>query len=536
VHWVWLVVALVAVAWLALGPWVLVAAVVTLVLPRVGPRARAWLRPADPRRTAALAVAVLVAGAGVVWAVPDGRLPIPPGTGTLVLPDYVGRPAVRDPIAAQDPPQHPHLAPDGTSWVHGDAWASDASGHGGPLGRQPVVDTASYGAEHCAGLAFDSHQRLVARCEGPGGPRLRVVDPDTMRPLATTDLSERGELPDVDGAEEACGRAFHLDDRDRVVLPTADRRILAIRTADAEGQPDLTVDGSWDLADHVPESDCVVALLPDWSGRTWFTTHGGLVGTLDQRRGRVRTLDLGAAIDTSFAVDENGGVFVVTRTALHRLSAGPDGVPGIDWTTRYDRGTRQKPGQPGQGSGTAPTIVDGGAVAIADNAEPRMNVLFVDRSTGVEICRTPVLGADEAATGPSLASVGSGVVVANHHGYASPWRTLLGRGTSPGMARVELEGRDCRVDWTRDVVSPSGPPRVSWPDGLVYAWTKQPTWTGVAAWYLTALDAATGRTRFSVRAGTGVLFDNDRAAVTLAPDGSAWTGTLGGLVRIRDRD
>ncbi len=30
----------------------------------------------------------------------------------------------------------------------------------------------------------------------------------------------------------------------------------------------------------------------------------------------------------SFAVDETGGVYVVSTAALYRLDAGPDGVPG----------------------------------------------------------------------------------------------------------------------------------------------------------------------------------------------------------------
>jgi hypothetical protein len=38
-----------------------------------------------------------------------------------------------------------------------------------------------------------------------------------------------------------------------------------------------------------------------------------------------------------------------------------------------------------------------------------------------------------------------------------------------------------------------------------------------------------------VRTGTGTLFNNHYAAVTLGPDGSAYVATLGGMVRIRDR-
>ena len=76
---------------------------------------------------------------------------------------------------------------------------------------------------------------------------------------------------------------------------------------------------------------------------------------------------------------------------------------------------------------------------------------------------------------------------------------------------------------------------MSLPTGLVYAWTKRRSLVGVDAWHLTAMSARTGETAWSVRAGLGALFDNDWSPVTLAPDGSAFVLTVGGLVRVRDR-
>jgi outer membrane protein assembly factor BamB len=100
---------------------------------------------------------------------------------------------------------------------------------------------------------------------------------------------------------------------------------------------------------------------------------------------------------------------------------------------------------------------------------------------------------------------------------------------------VDLEGRECALRWSSEQVAPSSVARASWANGLVYAYTKRPTWTGVSAWYVTALDAATGRAMWSVRTGTGALLNNDRAPVALGPDGSLWVPTLAGLVRVRDR-
>jgi len=89
---------------------------------------------------------------------------------------------------------------------------------------------------------------------------------------------------------------------------------------------------------------------------------------------------------------------------------------------------------------------------------------------------------------------------------------------------------------TSDEIAPTSVAKVSLATGLVYAYTTRPSWWGVSAWYLTAIDARTGETAFSVRTGTGTLFNNHYSAVTLGPDGSAYVATLGGMVRVRDQD
>jgi outer membrane protein assembly factor BamB len=76
--------------------------------------------------------------------------------------------------------------------------------------------------------------------------------------------------------------------------------------------------------------------------------------------------------------------------------------------------------------------------------------------------------------------------------------------------------------------------KVSLANGLVYAYTTRSSRWRVQAWYVTALDAETGETVFSVRTGTGSMFNNHYSAVTLAPDGSLYVATLAGMVRVRD--
>ena len=126
------------------------------------------------------------------------------------------------------------------------------------------------------------------------------------------------------------------------------------------------------------------------------------------------------------------------------------------------------------------------------------------------------------------------MVVENNYGYTGPESTLLGRATTPGLARVDLDGRQVPGRLDEQEIAPTSVAKASRATGLVYAYTKRPTAWGVAAWYLTALDVRTGRTAFSVRTGLGTLMNNHYAAVTLAPDGSAYIATLAGMVRVHD--
>ena len=157
-----------------------------------------------------------------------------------------------------------------------------APGGAGPLGESPRVDTAWYGLGRCAGLAFDGHGRLVGVCGDRKGPVLQVIDPGSMRPLVTKDLPDRPEGDGTAAWEELCGRASYLDDEDRAVVATTDRRVLVVATDDAEGDPDLTTAASHDLAGQVPADDCLVALRPGRARRP-LVRHPARPGRHDRR-------------------------------------------------------------------------------------------------------------------------------------------------------------------------------------------------------------------------------------------------------------
>ena len=97
-----------------------------------------------------------------------------------------------------------------------------------------------------------------------------------------------------------------------------------------------------------------------------------------------------------------------------------------------------------------------------------------------------------------------------------------------------MDAKGCRKVWHSDEVAPSVVPKLSLANGIVYTYTKPANADGDDGWYLTAVDFATGKTLWKALAGEGLGYNNNYAPVTLGPDGAAYVGVLGGLVRLAD--
>jgi hypothetical protein len=462
--------------------------------------------------------------------------PIP--EGPVDAPQFVGEPAVQQPVDVPPlAPQHPFLAPNGRSNIHDDAYMSDAYEAPGPLGRE-TSRTSVFEARECASVTFDSRDRIVSICVGLDRPVLVLKDPVSLRTLASLDLPPRQPGLNTNVFQDFSGGGyFYLDERDRAIIPTTDRHLYVVEQTP---EPGFRITRDVDLNGVLESDDKIVSVLPDWAGRIWFVSQSGVVGTIDRTIDAVRVLDTGERITNSFAVDETGGVFIVTDGALYRFDAAADGAPRVTWRQNYANTGQQKPGQVNAGSGTTPTLIAGGLVAITDNADP-MNVVVYQRGASVrgrrEICRQPVFERGASATDNSLIAAGTSIVVENNYGYSGPASVEGGRSTSPGIERVDfdVEARTCRRVWRSEERSPSVVPKLSLTNGLVYVYVKEPQPAGGAdLWYFTALDFRTGRTVFKVLAGEGLGFNNNYAPVTLGPDGSAYVGVLGGLVRLAD--
>ncbi len=493
----------------------------------------------SPLRLVLLLSCALLAAPALASAAP----PIPQDPSEIAgLDVFSGRVAKPKRVRAPRVPRHPFMAANGRSNVHNDAYQTDTYRTGGPLGRRTRSFSQFFGGPIGLGscgitIAFDRRGRLVTTCVTAAQVYLRLMNPRTLDTIDQIQLPDRVIPPGLTPFEATGGAYFYLDHRDRAVVSIG-RQILVVAFDN----------GKWkrvrryDLSDVLPADEQLNSALPDWEGRLWFVSRNhGIVGAIDQRSGRVLgTRRTGEAIGNSFAVDDTGGVFVVTDAAQYRFDAGRRGRPKVSWRLPYDNVGIKKPGQFDAGSGTTPTLMGRRYLSITDNADP-MQVVVMRRERrlrrGVRrlVCEQPVFEKGASATENSIIATGRSMIVENNYGYAPPPVAVEdGKTTAPGVTRVDIRrnGRGCRTAWESREISPSTVPKLSLANGLIYLYTKPPGTPD--RWYLTAIDFFSGRTVWRRLLGTGRLFNVHYAGLTLSPRGVLYSGVLGGTVALAD--
>lgn len=431
------------------------------------------------------------------------------------------------------------MAANGDSEIHVDGYQSDTNQISGPLGRGLQVLSTEVNAD-CASVAFDRQGRIVSVCVGISGPRLYLFDPHSLATLASFPLPVRAVSPKILNPFQDFGSGgyFYLDNEDRMVIPTTDHHVYVIAETAGSGGPGFALQHDYDLSRLIPASDEITSALPDWSGRLWVESFDGKLVTLDPATGSTHLLDLHEETENSFAVDETGGVYVVSIAALYRLDARPDGTPRVSWREVYPNSGIHEPGQVDAGSGTTPTV-QGSYVTITDNANP-LDIVVYRRAVRIRgsrrVCVQPIFSKDQSADENSLIGDGNVMIAENNYGYTGPVATEHGGRTAPGIERVDInsDGSGCHVVWLNlSERIPTVVSKLSLASGLVYTYTKDDS-SPLDPWYFTALDVRTGRSVYKQLAGAGLGYNNNYAPVTIGPDGSAYIGVIGGLVEVRD--
>jgi hypothetical protein len=298
-------------------------------------------------------------------------------------------------------------------------------------------------------------------------------------------------------------------------------------------------------------------------------------------------------VSNSVAVDENGGIYLLTSVAMYRFDWDGSELT-LAWRAEYDSADEvPSPIRLGPGSGSTPSLMgtkgDDDRFVVITDGQALMNLVLFWRdevpadwepiAPGKDpriACEVPVdfgTGTTEAISEQSVAVRGYAAVVVNdlltNSTINPPSMLALGaiaqntvsalEGGIPekapfGLERIDWdpETRTCSTVWTNSEISvPNGIPSISEASGLVYGTGQRDGQFG-----LEGLDFETGESRVWVAAGSGecppelltivsilpgvadVLEqvpdsceNSIYAATTVGPDGMVYTGTFNGMTR-----
>ena len=386
------------------------------------------------------------------------------------------------------------MAANGRSNLHNDAYMTDTY-----AGRR------SAGPEH--GAAVDVLRRRLRLghvrprradrddLRRPRRPRLVLLDPRTLDLLAEFPLPPRQPGAANPFTDFAGGGYFYLDHLDRAVIPTTNRHIWVVEQTQGPLGPGFGLARDYDVSGSLSVDDKLFSALPDWAGRIWWVSQAGVVGTIEPGSGHdPDTLDTNEQITNSFAVDETGGVYIVSDAALYRFDADAERHAG----RHLARGVREhgraqaRPGEP-----RVRDHADAGRLRVRGDHRQRrpdergrVPARPHGDAAGGWPARAPVFEPGAGATDNSLIGAGRSLIVENNYGYSGPTATTQGATTTPGLERVDItdEGGRCKTVWRSSEIAPSVVPKLSLATGLVYTYTKPADPSGNDAWYFTALD------------------------------------------------
>lgn len=441
-------------------------------------------------------------------------------------------------VATAAPSGTPGLGPQWTSLMHGDLASTDSTGYRGP-GRSARLAASSIPGGPCAATFIGSDGLPVSLCTNyvAGAPPqfatpvVTLFDPANASILARLPLTKGGLLGGVYG---------YLDDRDRVVVADGAGAILKVAHRRTAGGWRLFVDERIDISTHL-RGDAVTGLAPDHTGRIWWITTRGLVGTVTGTTVATARLPRGEELGNGLSV-RRGGVSVLTTHALYEMWAGDDGVPRTIWRRAYDRGPARKPGQLTWGSGTTPTYFGPGGdgwVAIVDNA--RVPRLHVYRSAdGAPVCSLRAFTGARQGTENSPMTWGDSIVIPSTYGFEYPPMAVSGPSVpssapfTGAMTRIDVAPGKCTRVWeNRDRMATL--PRLSTADGLIHALGYGPAAPGpqqVGPVHYVATDFATGRRVVTRQVGVAPVDEPLQLTGMIAPDGALWQGTFSRMLKI----
>ncbi len=508
----------------------------------------------------------------------------PAPTGDLT--PTCGTPSASD---GSEPPCNPHLAQDAWSASHRGNFAQASSPLPGVTTPERVnIDHASLTG---APIVLNFSERDRAGRQAVWGSTVGFtgevvkLDGDQLRVIDRY-------LPDGPSTISTSG-AYNLLDRDQNLIVGQSDALLVF----GDAVPGDRHSGIRRLQNFVlpPEARCGsrddelvgITMLPD--GQVAFATKFGMVGVVPRQPEamcaaslRIHAINGDACNDAaipdtqleqvsnSIAADENGGIYVVTSAAQHR----------IDWDGRQLRSAWRTPyagaggtgsGRLGTGSGSTPTLMgqpgNRDRFVVITDGQPLMHLVLMwqneipadwqpvkpgrDRRIACEI---PVdfgdPNATESLSEQSVLVRGYASVVVNNQLRLNSLLGLLPAQLQPftqlvsglsvnrpqGLQRIDWDPRTrrCKPVWAnREVSLPNGIPAMSASSEQIFGIGSR-TLAGIDTWTLESIDFNTGVSRYFLPSTPYPTDNSFYAATTIGPGNSVWTGTFGGVTRFQD--
>ncbi|MCB0221202.1 MAG: hypothetical protein KDH09_16000 [Chrysiogenetes bacterium] len=462
-----------------------------------------------------------------------------------------------------EPPANPYLADSPWPMTHRGPYNQASSPWAG-LDENDSIDvdyifgtpgaiTLAYGNANGAGdRSFWANTPFYAAKVDPRGEELAYID------QSSSDLSL-----------DALSGAYTVLDKNGVFYAPQGTKLRAFTDA-TSGKP---FSGIVKIAEFqlpasalASSSDSLVGLNMTWDGKLAFATAEGIVGIINRNFTGLQTIALGEGeeVSNSIAVDEDGGIYVVTSKHMHRVQWDGSSL-SIAWTADYEVGPEEQVGgRLGAGSGATPSLMGTGnqdKFVVITDGEALMNLVLFwrdeipadwqpiapgkDRRIAAEVPVT--FGDPSATTSVSEQSVlvrGYGAMVVNNdYGFDLPkWlpdlfnQLLVALTNLPEYAPYGAEKfvwnpatRKLNSAWANPSVScPNGIPTMSTATNLAYCIGQRST-----KWTLEGIDWDTGASVFHKNLGYLPRYNSAYAATEIGPNREIVSGTFTGIIRLQ---
>jgi hypothetical protein len=359
------------------------------------------------------------------------------------------------------------------------------------------------------------------------------------------------------GGENLIAGAYTLLSRDGTFFRTVGNRIEAWVDDIEDVRSKIQLLNTWQLPGD--DSRVVIGLAMTWDGYLAFATNDGSVGVIDTDFESADMLDLeeGEEVSNSIAVDELGGIYVVSDTALYRVvwtGTALSREEGLGaWRSLYEVGDGELvAGRLGKGSGSTPSLMGGPEdkhrfVVITDGQELMHLALYwrdeipddaprnADGTSRRLAGSVPVqFGDPDAVASVSeqsvLVSDYRAVVVSNkYEDQSGPLAPILAGEAPKGIEQFKWDHNTFTLStsWARtDISCPNGIPTMSRPSNAMYCTGKRDD-----VWTFEGLDWDTGEQLFTIPTGEGLDYNSVYAATQVGVGGDLLTATALGVVR-----